>query len=641
MAVGSHGYFRGTVADGTAGTAYEDFNPTWSEIEDPDAVYSINGTNVRVAETGRYFVRYNVRIRQNTSNDRLTVGVRLRINTTIYEGSETEVYNRNTNNAESSNSWAGIISLTADDDLDLQYKRGADVTTHTSVPVIQCEIQVVRLNDSADTAHARYSDGAATTTHAGTTYISVAWNTIEEETDTAVIQRNGSGPGINLKGASGDRFLVCFNMNFNTSGRSQRTCRMTLGGTPLTGTSSSLYTRNANNPRGSINVVTLVEKTSASDEELLVQARTGATGEAQDGSLVRTINESGLWIMKLTDGTESCRFHDATGAQNLTTASNTELNIFNTSDWTDSASFIRVDAATVSVEKTDVYLFGANVKNVSDTISNTRFMAECFWEVDNVRQNQGTNCLFGRNNSNFASSFNTVGIFDLTANEELDLESDIVGDSGSNDATIANEVGGWAINIGTIAAILVNQTFNVRHDIIAFVNQTFNVRHDINPTTVVGRTWTIRHDIIAFVNQTFNVRHDIKIIVNQTFNVRHDVLILAGRTWNIRHDIIQFINQTWNVRHDIAQTTWKLEGITRDQAGAALGNCRVVLFKRDNVAEGSRIYTIQAHTNSNGSGNYSFTALTDGDSLYMVYAFDDQAEDVRGVTDDFLTPVVE
>jgi len=587
----------------------------------------------------------------------MSLYVKVRINTTDYEGSETVVYNRNNNNEVSCNSWAGIIDLAANDDIDLQYTRAADLPAGTSTPANECEIQLVRMPDSGDTAHARYSDAAQGAALGGTTYTSIAWDTIEEETATTVIQRNGSGPGINLKGASGDRFLVCVNANWaSSSNRAQRTCRFTLGGTAITATSSSCYARNGTHDAGSINVVTLIEKTSASDEELLFQVRTGATGEAQDGTnFTRVQNNSGLWIMKLTDVTESCRFHDATGAQNLSGASNIELNIFNTSDWTDSASFIRVDAATVSAEKTDAYLFGANVKLVSDTISNTRINNICNWEVDEVRQIQGKNSMFARNNANFASAFNTCGIFDLTANEELDLESDLFGQGGSNDATIANEVGGWAINLGTMVASTtpVNQTFNVRHDIIAFVNQTFNVRHDISQfvnqtwnvrhdiTPTVNQTFNIRHDISQFVNQTFNIRHDILQFINQTFNVRHDILILVNQTFNVRHDISQFVNRTWNVRHDIAQTTWKIEGITRDEAGAALGNCRVVLFKRDNVAEGSRIYTIQAHTNSNGSGSYTFGGLTDNDSLYMVYAFDDQAEDVRGVTDDFLTPAVE
>lgn len=87
--------------------------------------------------------------------------------------------------------------------------------------------------------------------------------------------------------------------------------------------------------------------------------------------------------------------------------------------------------------------------------------------------------------------------------------------------------------------------------------------------------------------------------------------------------------------------TYKLEGVTRDEGGSTLGNCRCILLKHDGAAEGSRIYSIIAHVNSNASGNYSFTGLGDNDARYMVVAWNDATPDVRGVTDDFLQPVIE
>jgi len=87
------------------------------------------------------------------------------------------------------------------------------------------------------------------------------------------------------------------------------------------------------------------------------------------------------------------------------------------------------------------------------------------------------------------------------------------------------------------------------------------------------------------------------------------------------------------------QTEFHLSGVTRDEAGATLGNTRVILFKRDNVAEGSRVYTVEAHLNSDACGAYDFTGLGDNDALYMVMAYDDVATDVRGVTNDTLQPV--
>ncbi len=87
--------------------------------------------------------------------------------------------------------------------------------------------------------------------------------------------------------------------------------------------------------------------------------------------------------------------------------------------------------------------------------------------------------------------------------------------------------------------------------------------------------------------------------------------------------------------------TYKLEGTTRDEGGSTLATCRCILLKRDTAAEASRIYTIVDHVNSNGSGAYSFTGIGDNDARYMVVSFDIDTPIVRGVTDDFLQPVVE
>ena len=87
--------------------------------------------------------------------------------------------------------------------------------------------------------------------------------------------------------------------------------------------------------------------------------------------------------------------------------------------------------------------------------------------------------------------------------------------------------------------------------------------------------------------------------------------------------------------------SYKLEGVTRDEGGSTLATCRCILLKHDGAAEGSRIYTVIDHVNSDGSGNYSFTGIGDNDSRYMVVSLDIGSPIVRGATDDFLQPVIE
>lgn len=88
-------------------------------------------------------------------------------------------------------------------------------------------------------------------------------------------------------------------------------------------------------------------------------------------------------------------------------------------------------------------------------------------------------------------------------------------------------------------------------------------------------------------------------------------------------------------------TTYKLEGDVRDLNLATVGTVRCVLLKHDGAAEASRIYEVIDHVNANGSGLYSFTGIIDNDSRYMVVAYNDEATDRRGCTNDDLTPVIE
>jgi hypothetical protein len=93
---------------------------------------------------------------------------------------------------------------------------------------------------------------------------------------------------------------------------------------------------------------------------------------------------------------------------------------------------------------------------------------------------------------------------------------------------------------------------------------------------------------------------------------------------------------------ELQTQTYKLEGAVLDTALSAITTgTRCVLLKHDGAAEASRIYSLIAHANSDGSGNYSFTGLSDNDARYCVVAIDQVSPIVRGATDDDLQPVAE
>jgi hypothetical protein len=87
-----------------------------------------------------------------------------------------------------------------------------------------------------------------------------------------------------------------------------------------------------------------------------------------------------------------------------------------------------------------------------------------------------------------------------------------------------------------------------------------------------------------------------------------------------------------------AVTTYKLEGVTKNNAGSVLGNCKCHLFKM-NVTGNDASWI--AYDESDASGNYSFTGLTDNDGRYFVIAWKDNTPHVFDCTDHVLTPVVE
>lgn len=66
-----------------------------------------------------------------------------------------------------------------------------------------------------------------------------------------------------------------------------------------------------------------------------------------------------------------------------------------------------------------------------------------------------------------------------------------------------------------------------------------------------------------------------------------------------------------------------ISGVTKDSSGAALGGCRVVLYR---TADDS----IAAQTISDGSGNYSFSASSS--LTHYVVAYKAGAPDVTGAT---------
>lgn len=88
----------------------------------------------------------------------------------------------------------------------------------------------------------------------------------------------------------------------------------------------------------------------------------------------------------------------------------------------------------------------------------------------------------------------------------------------------------------------------------------------------------------------------------------------------------------FNSQKDKVKQQWLITGVTRDSAGAVLGNCTVHLFNTIDDAE-------IAQMNSDASGNYSFTIDGNGQQRYAV-AYLAGSPDVAGTTVNTLIPVL-
>lgn len=79
---------------------------------------------------------------------------------------------------------------------------------------------------------------------------------------------------------------------------------------------------------------------------------------------------------------------------------------------------------------------------------------------------------------------------------------------------------------------------------------------------------------------------------------------------------------------------WQLVGVTRDDAGAALGDCRTIVMEVGRLAVASA--PVAAEAVSDGSGNYAIEVALN--VAYQVIAYKPGAPDVAGVSLNTLTP---
>lgn len=545
MAVGSHCLFTATVelTEPTAVfPAVEDFDPTWAETRDPDNVYSINSGNIRVAEAGRYLV--TVGLRFNSIVSRLAIHTRCRQNVTVIEKSYAVGNARQSANQNIFTKSEFMIDLAANDDIDIQWGK-KDINTGSLSPA-NTYIQLVRLTDDANTAYASYSDGTDTADYDLATPAPVPFDTIDEETDTSVIQQVNDDEFL-LKGVIGDRFLVLASVYFEggVTPRFGREMNATLDGAQIHGVGSQFLTTTVNISDGSLNVSFIVTKKINSDETLRILIDNKGDSII---TLVRSVNRSGLHIMKLLSSTEIAMFHDATGNEEIENTTQL-LSVWRNEDDRDAASFVQTDVNTLTIQKTGTYICGANVHGDRPTnIQRSNYMGD--FVVNGTEVIEGNHGCYSKQSPGIG--FNLLGILEISATQTLEVQTVQAGGGGAGGETTPNRTGAWAINADTLVFIPLIKTVNETVNIIEDELDILTILKLIAETVNISEQQNISLTMIDIVNEIVNISEQTDVVRSLIRTVNETLEILEN---SVKARImVRILSETVNISENSNQT---------------------------------------------------------------------------------------
>jgi len=372
--VGSFSTYHASTTVSTPGTnnVWTDFNPTWVEDLDRENMTTINGSNIDITEAGRYLILFYIPATE-THNSRCLFQTRLRggaSGTTVLEGSGDATYGRNSGNPQMGARGAYIYNAVAGDTIDIQWMDDVGLgTVADTSDVNTTEIQFIKLPEDHAVAYASYTDGTSTISFDGNVAVAAPFDTIDEETDTSVIEQTSSTV-VELHKIA--KYLVVYSIGVHqTSGnRTVRTSFATLAGTEINGSQSYCFLREANEGFGYDRAMFIVNNTSA-DQDLIINARAGeSTSEVNvNGTIARIVDDSSLCIMELPKQSELYLSHDGTAGQDISNVGDdVPMDLFTNEDFA-THSFTKTDADTLTCNQKEGYLVMAAIRSVDNPLS--------------------------------------------------------------------------------------------------------------------------------------------------------------------------------------------------------------------------------------------------------------------------------
>jgi len=464
--VGNIGHWQDSAGSQIPGTSWGAVAFASQKRNDGSTYSKPNTSTIEVEESGNYLVIATLRYSGGTNR----FGPQGKIAVTTGSGklwtSFFTGYNRDASEHEA---WVKIVGVyhgaKKDDRLQIQHRRDNNSST-TGTVADACDVQIVKL---AYTNIGMYQDSTGGSVYGGTSANTVNLDSNTIETNTAAIER--SSDTVTVKG-NNKRYLVlwCVAGQTNNSTRTQRIGQLNYGGTSNLPTRSYAFCRDSNNQYAGLGGVDVLA-TSTADIAIQVECLRGVGtaadqgGALLDGGWTSTANLSGLCVIELMDSMDVARSHDATGLQRIDSAAT--LNIVNTLDISDSASFTRASATNLNVVKgANVFVWAQVWSARSDVSSTARFTGYSTISIGGTAQTLGRHGNYSRGSEGTSSTFcggvhQPGGIYDVVnAGDDITVDAAPLSgtESGGNIRTQTNSISLIVLSLSASTGISVDKS---------------------------------------------------------------------------------------------------------------------------------------------------------------------------------------
>ena len=460
--VGGIGIWRDSAGSQTPGTSFASMN--FATEQRNDGIYTFSGGNtLQFDEDGNYLLIATVKA-TDTSNARVNREGRFGYSgsgsfVTLYGSS----YSRD---AANNTDWLRVVGLVwgaqASDTAQFEWRRDTDAGATGSIADAS-HFQVVRLHDSA--AVGLYTDANDTGAYSNQTWTDAPFDNTVLETDTSIIEKQAGSTDVRLK-QDATTFLVGYGLAFNqaSNARTQRVSKMVAGSTDIPQSFGYAYLRQISDEYGSPNNLFLY-RNSGSSTDLSVQAQLGNAEGA--GTVSRRANSSGMFVIELPSSAGVLIADDGTGGQDIG-GTNGDFNAIRTVSYNDSASFTKIDDATINAEATmDALLLGSAYAERTTLTSTVRATVGSRLEINGSDQALGEHGNYLRGDQGTTGTFNysshPTGVFGLSSGDDLQFEWFDAGDNGNTDNTVAGAVGFSALDLTSLAAATSSVTTQLHH----------------------------------------------------------------------------------------------------------------------------------------------------------------------------------